>query len=54
MKSKLELASNPENRYAVSPAVKRYIQDVRSTYPSMWEQMKVLRSKLANDLSSLC
>lgn len=49
-----QIKSNAQERYIISPTVKKYIQNVISLYPEMWEQLKVLRTKLANDLSCLC
>lgn len=46
--------ANPQDRFVVSDAVKRYLSTMMQKYPSTWMKLKDLRSTLANDYHCLC
>ncbi len=49
-----KIVANQNNRYVISPSVKKYIKGIISEYPSLWNKLKELRSQLANDYHCLC
>jgi hypothetical protein len=49
-----KLMSNPKNKYILSPAVRSYMQRMKSKFPHVNANLKLVRTMLANDLSCLC
>lgn len=50
----IKINSNSQDRYNVSTAVETYMKTMSINYPQLAQKLKMLRSKLSNDLSCLC